>query len=44
MTLLDSGPLKSLVTLDGADHLLIKQRQDVTFVAEQIAVWAKRYL
>ena len=39
-----SGGLSSLISLDGSDHLLIKQKQDVTFVAQMIATWAKRYV
>ena len=37
------GP-RTLVTLDGADHLLVRQPRDVHFVADLIEVWAQRYL
>lgn len=39
-----SGGLTSLISLDGADHLLVNQKQDVTFVAQIIATWARRYV
>lgn len=39
-----SGGLTSLISLDGSDHLLVKQKQDVTFVADMITTWAKRYI
>ncbi len=39
-----SGGLTSLVSLDGADHLLVNQKHDVTFVAQMIAAWANRYI
>ncbi len=35
---------KSLITLDGSDHLLVNQRQDAEFVADQIALWSSRCL
>lgn len=35
---------KSLVTVDGADHLLANNRRDWQFVAEVIGSWASRYL
>jgi putative redox protein len=34
---------KSFVSLDGADHLIIRPR-DAVYVAEVIAAWASRYL
>jgi putative redox protein len=37
------GP-RALVTVDGADHLLVNQPGDVDFVAQLIAVWSRRYL
>ena len=40
---LTGGP-KSLVTLDGADHLLVNQPGDVEFVADLIAIWSRRCL
>lgn len=40
---LTGGP-KSLITLDGADHLLVNQPTDVGFVADQIALWSQRCL
>ena len=39
-----SGGLTSLVSLDGSDHLLVKQKGDVAFVANVIATWATRYI
>lgn len=36
------GPV-SFLTIDGADHLLVNQPEDVTWVADCIAVWAGRY-
>ncbi len=38
-----SGGVTSLITLDGADHLLVNQKHDVTFVAQIIRTWANRY-
>ena len=38
-----SGGIKSFVTLDGADHLLMNQPGDVEFVADQIEVWSRRW-
>lgn len=37
------GP-KSLIALDGADHLLINQPNDVSFVADLLAIWLGRYV
>ena len=37
------GP-RTLVTLDGADHLLVAHPGDVQFVADLIHVWSRRYL
>ena len=39
-----SGGPKSYVTLDGADHLLVKQRGDTEFVANMVSSWSRRYL
>ncbi|MDA8563389.1 alpha/beta fold hydrolase [Mariniblastus sp.] len=39
-----SGGLTSLISLDDSDHLLVKQKQDVAFVANMITTWAKRYV
>jgi len=39
-----SGGVTSLISLDGSDHLLVKQKKDVAFVADVIATWAKRYV
>ena len=39
-----SGGLTSLISLDDSDHLLVKQKQDVAFVANVITTWAKRYV
>lgn len=35
---------KSFVTLPGSDHLLVKRREDVHYVADLIQTWAARYL
>lgn len=35
---------KTLVTLDGSDHLLVNQSQDVNYVSDLIRVWASRYI
>lgn len=35
---------KSLITLDQADHLFVKNPADVDFIAGQIFVWANRYV
>ena len=35
---------KSFVTLPGSDHLLVKQREDVHYVADLIHAWATRYV
>lgn len=35
---------KSFISLDGADHLLMKNENDATYVGEATAAWAKRYL
>ncbi len=39
-----TGGIKSFVTLDGADHLLMNQPGDVDFVADQIALWSARWI
>ncbi len=39
-----TGGSKSFATLDGADHLLIKQPDDVDYVANLIALWSGRFL
>ncbi len=39
---LTGGP-KSVVSLDGADHLLVNHPADVDFVANTIALWFNRY-
>lgn len=38
-----SGGVKSFVTLNGADHLMIRQPADVEFVAQQIELWSRRW-
>ena len=38
-----SGP-KSFVTLPDSDHLLVSHPDDVGFVADLIAVWARRWM
>ena len=35
---------KSLVTLNGSDHLLLNRRQDVTDVADLISVWTRHWI
>lgn len=35
---------KSFVSLDGADHLLLKQDADADYVGRVLAAWAKRYV
>ncbi len=40
---LTGGP-KSLVTLDGSDHLLVDRDDDADFVADMISLWSSRYL
>ncbi len=35
---------KSFVSLDGADHLLLADERDASFVAEILAAWAARYI
>ena len=39
-----TGGPKAFVTLPGSDHLLVNQPEDVGYVADLIAVWAKRFL
>ena len=39
-----TGGPKSMVTLVGSDHLLVKNKEDVAFVAELINLWATRYM
>ncbi len=36
--------VKNFITLDGADHLLTDQPEDLEFVAETLLSWGKRYL
>lgn len=43
MTSDSSGP-KSLITLDGSDHLFVNQASDVNYVSDIIFTWALRYL
>jgi len=35
---------KSFVSLDGADHLLLKNEKDAEFIAHVLAAWAHRYI
>lgn len=35
---------KSFISLDGADHLLIRREADAHFVADVLAAWAHRYV
>jgi len=39
-----SGGIKTFVTLDGADHLLLNQSGDSDFVADQIQLWSRRWM
>ena len=39
-----TGGTKSMISLDGADHLLVNQADDVFFVADSIALWLKRFI
>jgi pimeloyl-ACP methyl ester carboxylesterase len=39
-----TGGAKTLITLDGSDHLLVKQPGDVGYVATLIGAWIKRQL
>lgn len=38
-----SGGIKSMVTLDGSDHLLINRTEEVQFVADLIDLWSQRW-
>jgi len=38
-----TGGPKSMITLEGADHLLVNQPDDVGFVADVIQLWFQRY-
>lgn len=35
---------KSFVSLDGADHLLLKDKADAEYIAHVITAWAHRYI
>ena len=35
---------KSLITLDGSDHLLINQPEDVNYVGDLIATWSSKWM
>ena len=35
---------KSFVSLDGADHLLLKDPKDAEYIARVLAAWGDRYL
>ena len=39
-----TGGPKSFVTLEGADHLLVNQPEDVGYVADLIAAWSSRII
>jgi alpha/beta superfamily hydrolase len=39
-----SGGIKTFVTLDGADHLLLNRAEDPDFVADQIRLWTGRWM
>lgn len=39
-----TGGIKSFITLDGADHLMMSQANDVVFVADQIELWSRRWM
>lgn len=40
----NTGGPKTFVTLDGANHLMLNQADDVGFVADQINLWTRRFL
>ena len=35
---------KSFVSLDGADHLLLKNPRDAAYVARVLGAWSRRYI
>jgi putative redox protein len=39
-----TGGKKSFITLDGSDHLLVNQPEDVGYVADLIALWSSRII
>lgn len=39
-----TGGAKSLITLDGSDHLLVNQPDDVNYVADLIATWSRKWV
>jgi len=39
-----TGGSKSLITLDGSDHLLVKQSGDVNYVGDLIATWSGKWI
>ena len=39
-----TGGAKSLITLEGSDHLLINQPNDVNYVGDLIATWSSRWI
>lgn len=40
----NSAAIRSLITLEGSDHLLLKRRQDVDDVADLISTWARHII
>jgi putative redox protein len=38
-----SGGVKTFLTLEGADHLIVNQPSDVGFIADQIDLWSRRF-
>jgi putative redox protein len=38
-----TGGVKSMVTLDGSDHLLMNRESEVEFIANLIALWVQRW-
>jgi alpha/beta superfamily hydrolase len=39
-----TGGPKTFVTLDGANHLMVNQKSDVEYVADQIGLWSQRFI
>ena len=35
---------KSFVSLDGADHLLLRNKKDADYVGRVLAAWSSRYI
>lgn len=39
-----TGGVKSLITLDGSDHLLVNDPSDVGYVADLVATWSRKWV